>query len=94
VGVNRFQEESEVDLPEFAVDEELEAHRRAQLQTLRTSRDAGEVSEMKGILDRTARGNQNLLPVFIACVEKGLTLGEITDVLRDVWGEYRPDTYV
>ena len=41
-----------------------------------------------------ARETDNLLPIMVACVEQEITLGEICGVLRDVWGEYRPSTWI
>jgi methylmalonyl-CoA mutase N-terminal domain/subunit len=53
------------------------------------------VAELLGQLEAAARlGRHNLLPLFITCVEDGVTLGEICGVLREVWGEYRPSTTI
>ena len=41
-------------------------------------------------LKSTANSTDNLMPLLIECVEGDMTLGEITDALREVWGEYRP----
>jgi methylmalonyl-CoA mutase N-terminal domain/subunit len=41
-------------------------------------------------LEHAARGSENLMPLLIECVEQDLTLGEICNVLRTVWGEYQP----
>jgi len=41
-------------------------------------------------LEGAARGSQNLMPLFIECVENDITLGEICGVLRGLWGEYHP----
>ncbi|NPA93559.1 MAG: methylmalonyl-CoA mutase, partial [Chloroflexi bacterium] len=40
--------------------------------------------------EQAAKGDENLMPLFIEAVERDATLGEITGVLRKVWGEYRP----
>jgi methylmalonyl-CoA mutase N-terminal domain/subunit len=45
-------------------------------------------------LEATARGSENLMPLFIECVENDITLGEICRVLRGVWGEYEPPAWV
>ncbi len=44
---------------------------------------------MLGQLDSAARGQENLMPLFIECMENNLTLGEVCGVLRRVWGEYQ-----
>jgi methylmalonyl-CoA mutase N-terminal domain/subunit len=45
-------------------------------------------------LEQAARSGENLMPVFIACVENDLTLGEICRVLRGLWGEYQSPTWL
>jgi methylmalonyl-CoA mutase N-terminal domain/subunit len=90
VGVNRFQVE-ETHKPELLrVDPAIEEAQRARLGALRERRDAARVGELLSQLDMAARGNENLLPLFVTCVEADVTLGEICGVLREVWGEYRP----
>ena len=46
------------------------------------------VDELLGKLVDAAKGTQNLMPLFIECVENDITLGEICNTLRGVWGEY------
>jgi methylmalonyl-CoA mutase N-terminal domain/subunit len=48
------------------------------------------VAELRGQLAKAAENSQNLMPLFITCVENDVTLGEICNTLRDTWGEYRP----
>jgi methylmalonyl-CoA mutase N-terminal domain/subunit len=71
------------------VDPAIEQNQRARLAELRQTRDAAKVSELLGQLETAARGNENLMPLFIECVSQMITLGEITGVLRTVWGEYQ-----
>ncbi|MBK8430713.1 MAG: hypothetical protein IPL28_05245 [Chloroflexi bacterium] len=52
----------------------------------RGQRDNGKVAELRGQLETAARTDENLLPLFIACVENDVTLGEICHTLRGVWG--------
>jgi methylmalonyl-CoA mutase N-terminal domain/subunit len=47
-----------------------------------------------GQLEAAARGDDNLMPLFIACVEGDVTLGEICRVLRGVFGEYHPNVII
>jgi methylmalonyl-CoA mutase N-terminal domain/subunit len=47
-----------------------------------------------GRVASAARGDENLLPLFVEAVENDVTLGEICGALRDVWGEYRPATRI
>jgi len=91
VGVNAFQiEEAKTDLEPLKVDPAIEEAQRRRLAALRARRDATAVAEILTRIERAARGDENLMPLFIEAVERYATLGEITGVLRRVWGEYRP----
>ncbi len=94
VGVNAFQVEETLELEPLKVDPVIEESQRRRLQALRQQRDNARVSELFFHLEQAARGSDNLLPLFIACVENGATLGEICDVLRSVWGEYQPPAWL
>jgi methylmalonyl-CoA mutase, N-terminal domain len=93
VGVNNFQTKEKIEIERLKVDPEIEAHQVARLAQLRASRDANRTTELLGQLDAYARTDDNLMPLFITCVENGLTLGEICGVLRNVWGEYQPPVW-
>jgi methylmalonyl-CoA mutase N-terminal domain/subunit len=88
VGVNAFQVDEKIELEQLKVDLEVEASQRVRLEELRAGRDAGRVGELLGHLETNARTKENLMPVFIECVENGITLGEICGLLRGLWGEY------
>ncbi len=88
VGVNRFQIEERIELEPLRVDPAIEQSQRRRLAALRARRDAGRVAELRTRLERAARSDENLMPLFIECVENDLTLGEICGTLRGVWGEY------
>jgi methylmalonyl-CoA mutase N-terminal domain/subunit len=90
VGVNAFPVDEQPDLEQLKVDPAVEAGQRQRLQALRERRDSSRVAELLGLVDAAARGDQNLMPVLINCVEGDVTLGEICGALREVWGEYRP----
>jgi methylmalonyl-CoA mutase N-terminal domain/subunit len=94
VGVNAFQVEENLTLERLKVDPTIELRQRARLAEVRRKRDAHKVSELLTRLEVTARGSDNLMPLFIECVEEYVTLGEICDVLREVWGEYRPAAWL
>jgi methylmalonyl-CoA mutase, N-terminal domain len=59
---------------------------------VRSRRDPVRTAELLEILGTAARGNENLMPIFVNCVEQDITLGEICGVLRRIWGEYQPNT--
>jgi methylmalonyl-CoA mutase, N-terminal domain len=94
VGVNDFTvaEESEPEL--LRVDPAIEAAQRQKLANLRANRDNGKVAELRGQLDKAARGKENLMPLIVECVENDVTLGEVCHTLRAVFGEYRPQLTV
>jgi methylmalonyl-CoA mutase N-terminal domain/subunit len=88
VGVNQFQVKEEMTLERLKVDPSIEIGQRERLAVLRADRDSVKVSELLSQLENMARGTQNLIPLFIECVENDITLGEICNTLRGVWGEY------
>src|SRR5574340_101725 len=88
VGVNQFEVEEQIVLERLQVDPVLEAAARTRLQALRQRRDAVRTSELLGHVEKAARSSENMMPVFVECVEHDVTLGEICRVLRGVWGEY------
>ncbi|MFZ5905539.1 MAG: acyl-CoA mutase large subunit family protein [Chloroflexota bacterium] len=88
VGVNEFEVKEERSLERLAVDPAIEIGQRQRLAQLRASRDAGKVTELLVKLGDVARGTGNLMPLLIECVESDVTLGEICNTLRGVWGEY------
>jgi methylmalonyl-CoA mutase, N-terminal domain len=90
VGVNAHTDGESHKLERLAVDEGLAQRQSEGLTRLRQERDAHTASERLAYLESAARGEENLLPVFISCVENNVTLGEICSVLRKVWGEYQP----
>jgi methylmalonyl-CoA mutase, N-terminal domain len=89
VGVNAFQTDENLQLERLKVDPTIEQANRARLADLRARRDAARVNELLDRLDTAARGSENLMPLFIECMENNLTLGEVCGVLRKLWGEYQ-----
>src|SRR6267154_827586 len=89
VGVNRFQSDEESPIKTLRVDAAIEKTQVERLRALRERRDssAAEASLVK--LEEAARGTENVLPRIIECVEAYATVGEISNRLRRVWGEYR-----
>jgi len=90
VGVNRFRQEEELGIEMMKLDPEIEAMQRQRLANLRARRDNAKVAELRGHLETAVQSKENLMPLFIACVENDVTLGEIAHTLRGVWGEYKP----
>jgi methylmalonyl-CoA mutase N-terminal domain/subunit len=94
VGVNEHLAEEREPLRPLRVDPAVQARQRERLRALRERRDNARVQALLGALAAAARGNANLLPPVLDCVEAYATLGEVCHVLRDVFGEYRPDSFL
>jgi methylmalonyl-CoA mutase N-terminal domain/subunit len=88
VGVNQFTVDEEITLERLKVDPAIELGQKAKLRELRETRDQRLVEELLDKLKAAAMGTDNLMPLFIECVENDITLGEICNTLRVVWGEY------
>ena len=88
VGVNAFEVKEEINLERLSVDPAIEVGQREELKRLREARDEGRVTDLRARLAQAAKGTENLMPLFIECVENDVTLGEICNTLRGVWGEY------
>jgi methylmalonyl-CoA mutase, N-terminal domain len=93
VGVNQFAVEEEMTLERLKVDPSIEMGQKAKLKALRETRDKKRVHELLGKLKSAANGTENLMPLFIECVENDVTLGEICNTLRGVWGEYAAEGF-
>jgi methylmalonyl-CoA mutase N-terminal domain/subunit len=89
VGVNRYQTEEAATIPLLRIDPETERRQNAAVAALRASRDAAAWQASVEQVERAAREGTNLVPPILAAVEARATLGEISDALRRVFGEYR-----
>jgi methylmalonyl-CoA mutase N-terminal domain/subunit len=88
VGVNQFNVDEVLTLERLKVDPSIELGQREKLRVVRESRNQERVADLLGKLVNAAKGTDNLMPLFIECVENDITLGEICNTLRQVWGEY------
>ena len=91
VGVNAFAESNDggVTIPLQRVDESVEREQVKRLNAFRGARDAASVEERLADIRRAAATRENLMPHFVDAVDAGATLGEVCNVLRDVFGVYR-----
>jgi len=89
VGVNKFEIEEETKPPLLRVNPRVEDDQVARLRDVRAGRNASQVEKCLKDLKTAAAGESNLMPPIIAAVKEYATLGEICDVLRQVFGEYR-----
>jgi methylmalonyl-CoA mutase N-terminal domain/subunit len=89
VGVNRFQLENDRAIPAMRIDPALEKTQVEKLRQVRASRSASEVEERLARLEKAARDGGNLMPPILDAADAYATVGEISDRLRAVFGEYR-----
>jgi methylmalonyl-CoA mutase N-terminal domain/subunit len=89
VGVNGFELNDEKSIPLQHVDESLEGKQVERLRALRTRRDPAKWQATLKAVEDTARSTGNLMPVIVEAVEADATVGEISDAMRRVYGEYR-----
>ena len=89
VGVNRFQTDKETPVKTLRVDPAIEQQQIERLRGVRDRRDAAAVEAALAKLEAGAKGTENLVPRILECVEAYATVGEISNRLRNVWGEYR-----
>ncbi len=94
VGLNRF-ETGDVSLPEtLEVGEETERKQIGRLSRLKSERDNAKVASALKRIEQAARGSDNVMPTLVDAAMEYATVGEMTDVLRSVFGQYRERTFV
>ena len=94
VGVNDFVAEEPRIIPTLRIDTEIERAQIARLNALRAKRDSACAKSALAELQRRAATTENLLPAILAAVEAYATIGEISDALRRVFGEYQESVVI
>jgi methylmalonyl-CoA mutase N-terminal domain/subunit len=89
VGLNRFQEDQETPLETLKIDEKAVKDQIVSLQKLRKNRNSEKVKDSLNFLKNAAKGDDNLMPFVLDCVEQYCTVGEISNALRSVFSEYQ-----
>ncbi len=89
VGVNKFAVDKELPIPGFKIDDYIRVIQSEKLKLLRAKRNADNVTGSLRDITAAAKDGRNLMPVVIEAVENHCTLGEISDALRAVFGEYK-----
>jgi methylmalonyl-CoA mutase N-terminal domain/subunit len=89
VGVNKFQSEAETQVATLRIDPAIEQAQIEKVRRVRARRDPSAVEIALARLEAAAKGTENLLPRILEAVESYVTVGEISNRLRQVWGEYR-----
>lgn len=88
VGVNKFTENENTPPPSFKIDDSIRNAQIQKIENLKQKRDNDAVEEALQKIKNAAQGNDNLMPYILDAVEKYATLGEISNTLREVFGEY------
>lgn len=88
VGVNMFEQDFAPPAP-MKISESVAKDQVARLTAFKAKRDPKKISALRDELIRAAEGKDNLMPLFVTAVSQGVTLGEISDSLRKVFGTYR-----
>jgi methylmalonyl-CoA mutase, N-terminal domain len=94
VGVNDFIARDERQIPTMRIDSEIERSQVSRVEALRAKRDAAKAKSALVELERRARTTENLLPAILAAVEAFATVGEISDAMRRVYGEYQESVVI
>ncbi|HEX8872146.1 MAG TPA: methylmalonyl-CoA mutase family protein [Candidatus Acidoferrum sp.] len=94
VGVNEFVVEDSRQIPTLQIDARMEQAQVDRLKALRARRDSAQTKGALSELERRAKSSENLLPAILAAVEACATVGEISDTLRRVFGEYQESVVI
>jgi methylmalonyl-CoA mutase, N-terminal domain len=94
VGVNEFVAGEERQIPTLRVDPEIERAQVSRVQALRARRNSARTQAALADLERVAATSESLLPGILAAVEAYATVGEISDALRHVFGEYQESVVI
>jgi len=89
VGVNRYQLEQEAPVELLRIDPALEAKQIERVRAVRARRDGGAVEATLARLEADARSDANLMPAIVDAARTYVTMGEMCDTLRRVWGTWR-----
>jgi methylmalonyl-CoA mutase N-terminal domain/subunit len=92
VGVNEFTIEEEEPIQILRVDPTIEEHQIEKLNKIKKERNNREVKSALNQLHHAAERNENLMSAILTAVKRRATLGEICDVLKNVYGEYKAPT--
>jgi len=90
IGVNKFRDSEKTNIELLKVNPEVEDKQKKGLERLRKDRDKESVRKSLEEIRRVAESKKNLMPVVLDAVKNYVTLGEICNVLKDIFGEYRP----
>ncbi len=95
VGVNKYVTDAGGEkIPTLKIDHAVERSQVEHVKRVRAARDEAGARAVIAAVERAAAGDDNLMPLVIDAVKRGVTIGEISDVFRRVWGEHRDPAYL
>jgi methylmalonyl-CoA mutase N-terminal domain/subunit len=95
VGVNKYVDQGEGDrIPTLKIEAEVERAQVAAVKAFRSSRDAAKARAATAGVETACRGDGNIMEAVIEAVRAGVTVGEVSDVFRAVFGEHRDPAYL
>jgi methylmalonyl-CoA mutase N-terminal domain/subunit len=94
VGVNKYEIPEERPIDILKIDHDVEERQVERVRKVKRERDGGKAREMLGRVHAAARNGDNLMPHLIEAVKNHVTLGEISDVYREVFGIYRDPAWL
>ena len=97
VGLNKFTIPEEEEFEEqdiFEADPGVETLQKEKLTKVKAERNGEDVKLALSKLEKAIDSTENLMPCIIEAVKHYVSLGEICQVMRDKWGEFKPTTYV
>jgi methylmalonyl-CoA mutase N-terminal domain/subunit len=89
VGLNQYQIEEEPLKDVLRIQPEVEQYQKGKLRKVKKERNNGKVKETLATLKKAAQGTENVVPPILEAIRAYASLGEISDTLREVFGEYR-----
>jgi methylmalonyl-CoA mutase N-terminal domain/subunit len=93
VGVNKYATDQKSIQNILKIDEKMTARQIKRVKDFKKNRDSNQVSNAMQKLEKAAQGSENLMPYIINCVESNVTLGEISDSLRGIFGIFEEIQY-
>ncbi len=91
VGVNKFTKDEKIEIPLLKIGEEIAERQKSRLEDVKSKRDSNRVDSALKKIKQVAATNENIFPYILEAVKTYATIGEICDVLREVFGEWKGD---
>ena len=94
IGVNAHKDQKEPAIPILKIDPEGFKKQVGRIQRIKKERDQGRVGQSLDRLRVACQGTENTMPYILDAVHAYATLGEITDVMKDIFGTYREENWI